>query len=107
MSLPKNCAKRKSSNSHLLFYSTRILLLFVPFPAILPNMSTPADPKPVYELYRYTPSLEAAAIFAALFAGTTIVHIYQLVKTKAWYFTPFVVGGVCEYLPPPTPTLRV
>ena len=52
-------------------------------------------PKPVNELYRYTPSLEAAAIFAILFAGTTIVHIYQLVKSKAWYFIAFVIGGIC------------
>ena len=84
-----------------------ICLYSLPFPSDPPIMSTRMHPKDVYELCRYTPSLEAAAIFAALLAGTTIVYIYQLVKTKAWHFTPFVVGGDYRCFPPLTLTLRI
>lgn len=49
-----------------------------------------------FKLYRYTPNLAAAAIFIVLFALTTIYHTYQLIKTRAWYFIAFVLGGICE-----------
>jgi hypothetical protein len=47
------------------------------------------------DYYHYSPSLTAAAIFAALFGSTTLFHLYQLVRTKTWYFTAFVIGGIC------------
>lgn len=50
-----------------------------------------------FQLYRYTPSLAAAVIFVVLFVLTTAYHIYQVVKCRAWYFTAFVLGGVCEF----------
>ncbi|KAF9693213.1 hypothetical protein EKO04_008781 [Ascochyta lentis] len=46
--------------------------------------------------YRYHPSLVAAIIFVVLFAITTILHIYQVVRKKTWYFIPLVVGGMFE-----------
>ena len=49
-----------------------------------------------FQLYRYTPNLAAAAIFIVLFTLTTIYHTYQLIKTRAWYFIAFVLGGICE-----------
>ena len=49
-----------------------------------------------FKLYRYTPSLAAAAIFIVLFVVTTMYHTYQLIMTRAWYFIAFVLGGICE-----------
>ncbi|KAA8895871.1 RTA1 like protein-domain-containing protein [Sphaerosporella brunnea] len=46
--------------------------------------------------YHYIPSLAAALIFAVLFAITTFFHLYQLVRTRTWYFLPMVVGGTME-----------
>jgi hypothetical protein len=49
-----------------------------------------------FELFRYTPSQAAAGLFAGLFFITTLFHLYQVYKSRAWYFIPFVVGGVCK-----------
>ncbi|KAM3084448.1 hypothetical protein ACMFMG_001448 [Clarireedia jacksonii] len=51
-----------------------------------------------FELYRYTPSTAAAVIFFIAFLATTVYHISQMVKTKSWYFTPLVIGGVFEII---------
>lgn len=51
-----------------------------------------------FKLYRYTPSVAAGAIFVALFVITTVIHLWQLIKTRSWYFIAFVLGGICEYL---------
>ncbi|KAL4871463.1 hypothetical protein BDV12DRAFT_194522 [Aspergillus spectabilis] len=51
-----------------------------------------------FELFRYTPSQIPAGIFAGLFFLTTVAHLYQMLKTKAWYFIPFVVGGVFQII---------
>jgi hypothetical protein len=53
-----------------------------------------------FELYRYTPSLVAAIIFIVLFVLATLYHLYQVVRTRSWYFTIFVVGGACECTKP-------
>ena len=55
-----------------------------------------------FELYRYTPSLVAAIIFIVLFALATAYHLYQVVRTRFWYFTIFVLGGACEFSRPDT-----
>ncbi|KAH8651457.1 RTA1 like protein-domain-containing protein [Ilyonectria robusta] len=48
------------------------------------------------ELYRYDPSLAAAVIFIIIFAASALFHSWQLVRTKNWYFIPFVVGCLAE-----------
>lgn len=50
-----------------------------------------------FEYYRYDPSLAAAAIFVALFLLVTGLHLYQLLRTRTWYFIPFVIGGCCTF----------
>ena len=45
--------------------------------------------------YKYVPSTPAAAIFAALFGLSTVMHLFQLVRWRTWYFIPFFVGGLC------------
>lgn len=54
------------------------------------------DDPDAYVLYRYYPSQVAALIFVVLFALTTILHIFQLIKRRTWYFIPLVVGGLFE-----------
>jgi hypothetical protein len=46
-----------------------------------------------FKYYDYDPSLAAAVLFMALFVLTTALHIYQLLRTRTWYFIPFVIGG--------------
>lgn len=45
--------------------------------------------------YKYVPSEPAAIAAAALFGLTTLMHLFQLIKFKTWYFTPFFIGGLC------------
>ncbi|RAL67917.1 hypothetical protein DID88_008642 [Monilinia fructigena] len=49
-----------------------------------------------YMLYHYEPSTAAAVVFVVLFALTAILHVYQLVSKRTWYFIPFIVGGLFE-----------
>ncbi|EGU75205.1 hypothetical protein FOPG_12741 [Fusarium oxysporum f. sp. conglutinans race 2 54008] len=49
-----------------------------------------------WSFYRYEPSTAAAVIFVVLFSITTIVHVYQLIKTKTWYMLAFCLGGISE-----------
>lgn len=44
------------------------------------------------------PSNEAHTIFVVLFAITTLLHVFQLWRTRTWYLIPLVVGGVCEVI---------
>ena len=55
-----------------------------------------------WQFYRYTPSLVAAIIFIVLFAISTFLHLYQLIRTRTWYFIPLVVGGFCKIFPATT-----
>lgn len=49
-----------------------------------------------FAFYRYDPSMGGAILFTLLFIGTTFYHMFQLFRTRAWYFVPFVVGGICK-----------
>jgi hypothetical protein len=57
-----------------------------------------ANDTSTFEYYRYHPSLPAAVVFTILFLLTALLHIYQLVRTRTWYFTPVVVGCLMECL---------
>lgn len=50
-----------------------------------------------YMLYHYNPSTAAACVFVVLFAVSAIVHTFQLVWKRTWYFIPFVIGGICKF----------
>ncbi|KAF7871628.1 hypothetical protein EAF04_003735 [Stromatinia cepivora] len=52
----------------------------------------------VYLLYHYSPSTAAAIIFVVLFGITALVHIYQLITKRTWYFVPFIIGGLFELI---------
>ncbi|TGO79317.1 hypothetical protein BELL_0036g00050 [Botrytis elliptica] len=49
-----------------------------------------------YMLYHYEPSTAASCVFVVLFGVSAILHIYQLVSKRTWYFIPFVIGGLFE-----------
>lgn len=49
-------------------------------------------------LYQYEPSVAAAALFIGLFGITTALHSYQMIRTRTWFFIPFVCGGLCKAL---------
>ncbi|KAF6819278.1 Protein RTA1-like protein 8 [Colletotrichum plurivorum] len=49
-----------------------------------------------FAFYRYEPSQAGAIAFAVLFAITTVLHVLQMYRTKTWYLTALIVGGVCE-----------
>ncbi|KAL9624555.1 MAG: hypothetical protein Q9160_001219 [Pyrenula sp. 1 TL-2023] len=46
--------------------------------------------------YHYLPSLPAAAVFVAVFAISTLIHLYQCLRTRAFYMIPLIVGGALE-----------
>lgn len=58
-----------------------------------PSYTTPAFD---FKLYRYEPSLIAAIIFVVVFAVLTLLHVWRLYNTRAFYFTAFTIGGVCK-----------
>ena len=45
-------------------------------------------------VYQYRPSIAANAIFIALFGISLIVHIYQGIRWRSWFFT-FVMFWGC------------
>ncbi|KIX01520.1 uncharacterized protein Z518_09246 [Rhinocladiella mackenziei CBS 650.93] len=51
-----------------------------------------------FKLYQYDPSLTAAVIFIILFLLITLLHTYQLVRTRTWYFIPFCIGGYFQWI---------
>lgn len=46
--------------------------------------------------YKYQPSTAAAVAFAILFAIPTLVHCFQCLRTRTWYFIPLITGGFCK-----------
>ncbi|KPM37830.1 hypothetical protein AK830_g8732 [Neonectria ditissima] len=49
-----------------------------------------------YVFYNYNPSLPAAAIFVVVFGISALLHIWQLIRNRTWYFIPFVIGCLFE-----------
>jgi len=63
-----------------------------------------ADPADAFfALYRYIPSLPLAAVAVGCFAVLTIWHGIRLVRRRAFYLTPFVIGGLCKFIPASAP----
>ena len=49
-----------------------------------------------FELYRYTPSIPAAVIFAAIFFALAAFHLVRLFRHRTYFFVPFIVGLLCR-----------
>lgn len=50
-----------------------------------------------FRLYQYEPSLAAAIAAMLIFAILTAIHAWRMQKAKAYYFTPFLIGGICGF----------
>lgn len=48
--------------------------------------------------YAYKPSLAAAVVFIILFILTTIFHVYQISRTRSWFWIAFITGGFFEII---------
>jgi hypothetical protein len=55
------------------------------------------DPFASFRYYYYSPSTAAAILFIVLFGLTTILHSYQMIRTRAWFLIPFCIGGACKF----------
>lgn len=84
-------------NSHCHPPPFLLLLLFFSFflKALFQISIMAGDGNELFQLYRYEPSMAAAVIFIILFLAITAIHTYQMVRTKTWFFVPFVLGGFC------------
>ena len=54
-----------------------------------------------YYLWLYVPSTVAGGLFTALFALGTAAVVWRMVRSRAWFSTVFVIGGLCESAPAP------
>jgi hypothetical protein len=59
-------------------------------------MAGPEPYKHGYYLWKYVPSVAAAAIFCLAFAIATAGHVWRIWKTRAWMAIPFAIGGFSE-----------
>lgn len=48
--------------------------------------------------YNYAPSSAAAIVFVFLFAINTLIHLWRMIRSKAWFLIPFLIGGFCKFL---------
>jgi hypothetical protein len=46
-----------------------------------------------YYLWKYLPSIEAAAVFCVLFVAVTVSFCWRMYKTRTWFCIPFAIGG--------------
>ncbi|KAF7587061.1 hypothetical protein BBP40_007818 [Aspergillus hancockii] len=51
-----------------------------------------------YYLWKYLPSIPAAAIFFILFLGMTVFHFWKLWKMRARFCLAFAIGGIFEVI---------
>ncbi|KAH8734127.1 RTA1 like protein-domain-containing protein [Ilyonectria robusta] len=49
-----------------------------------------------FVFYHYDPSLAAAIIFIVLFGISALLHLWQVIKLRSWYFIPFLIGCIFE-----------
>ena len=55
-----------------------------------------ADSQSDFVYYHYKPSLIGATIICVIFAASSVLHTYQLIRTRAWYLIPLLIGAVIE-----------
>lgn len=50
--------------------------------------------------FEYRPNKAAGFAFVALFALATICHFIYFILFRAWFFIPFLLGGIGKFLYP-------
>ncbi|TEA21375.1 Protein RTA1 [Colletotrichum sidae] len=58
--------------------------------------STTGEQSQGFTFYHYDPSMVAAVVFIGVFGISGLLHIWQLTRTRTWYFIPFVIGCIFE-----------
>lgn len=74
-------------------------IIFGRISAMNANGTSPSGSVPPefdFMLYRYTPSLAGAVVAAVIFGILTITHFWRMARAKSFYFTPFLIGGICK-----------
>ncbi|KAF4993428.1 hypothetical protein FGRMN_6516 [Fusarium graminum] len=46
--------------------------------------------------FEYLPNKPAAISFVVLFSAATLAHLVLIFIFRAWFFIPFILGGICE-----------
>jgi hypothetical protein len=64
-----------------------LLLISIDMTELKPNRGN-------YYLWLYVPSTPAAALFTALFALGTAAIVWRMIRSRAWFCTVFVIGGI-------------
>lgn len=49
-----------------------------------------------FKYYYYTPAMAGAIIFVLLFFVATVIHFWQMFRTRTWFMIPFCIGGLCK-----------
>lgn len=57
----------------------------------------PSGPTFDWKMYRYTPSLAAAALFLSLFSIMTLLHVYSLINHRKTNTIYVILGGLCKH----------
>lgn len=60
------------------------------------NNTTTEGASKGFVFYHYEPSMVGAVIFIGVFGLSGLLHIWQLVRARTWYFIPFVIGCLCK-----------
>ncbi|KAM5356611.1 hypothetical protein ACJ41O_003257 [Fusarium nematophilum] len=55
-----------------------------------------SDAPEAFVFYNYNPSLPAAIVFIVVFGVSALLHTWQLVRNRTWYFIPFLIGCLFE-----------
>ncbi|OHW90248.1 RTA1 domain protein [Colletotrichum incanum] len=51
-----------------------------------------------FKLYHYDPTIVGAVIFVLLFLGTSLFHLWQLVRARCWFLLPLTIGGIMQVI---------
>lgn len=98
--MPHSIDLRNHSIIQTLFFNRNISSRELPISIVIsqtnPHKMVTMNGTRGYPLYRYEPSIAAAVIFCILFLLATIIHSVQMVKTRTWFLTAFVLGGLCK-----------
>ncbi|VUC25079.1 unnamed protein product [Clonostachys rosea] len=57
-----------------------------------------SDDLAVFRLYHYDPTLAGAIVFVLLFLGTSVVHTWQVYRSRCWFAIPLIAGGLFEVI---------
>lgn len=47
-------------------------------------------------IYQYAPSKPACILAAGLFGLSALYHLFQLIRSRAWFYTSLVVGALSK-----------